>query len=181
MGFSGGVQTRYKKYPCKGSCKRNWYETICENIVSRYQTLVPSLSRGTTFWHGRRKAHFMTGRTGSPVTRPWPLMLCARYVKCHMFIQSQCKAIHFQDGDRYVCVLLLTLFLVFQFLSFISLAEKSQYTSRIKSLPLKSGECRYFDVSSLNEERYGTLIRLNVSLHVKVRTQSKQKCKLKVH
>ncbi|KAM7449009.1 Aconitate hydratase mitochondrial [Porites harrisoni] len=35
--------------------------------------------------------------------------------------------------------------------------EKSQYTSRIKSLPLKSGECRYFDVSSLNEERYGRL------------------------
>lgn len=83
------------------------------------------------------------------------------YLKCHMFIQWE--AIHFQDGDRYVCVLLLTLFRLFQFLSFISLAEKSQYTSRIKSLLLKSGECRYFDVSSLNEERYGTLIRLNLS------------------
>ena len=95
-------------------------------------------------------------------------MLCARLREMshvHSMLGNP-----FQDGDRYVDVLLLTLFLVFQFLSFISLTEKSQYTSRIKSLPLKSGECRYFDVSSLNEERYGTLIRLNLSLHVKVRT-----------
>ena len=69
MGFSGGAQTRYKKYPCKAPCKRNSYETICENIVSRYQTLVSSLPRETTFWHRRPKAHFMTGRTGSPVTK----------------------------------------------------------------------------------------------------------------
>ena len=69
MGFSGGAQTRYKKYPCKGSCKRNSYETICGNIVSRYQTLVPSLPWETTFWHRRPKAHFMTGCTGSPVNR----------------------------------------------------------------------------------------------------------------
>ena len=88
-----------------------------------------------------------------------------------MFIQ--CKAIHFQDGDRYVDVLLLTLFLVFQFLSFISFTEKSQYISRIKSLPLKFGECRYFDVSSLNEERYGTLVRLNLSLLVSQNSRSK--------
>ena len=91
-------------------------------------------------------------------------MLCARLREMshvHSMLGNP-----FQDGDRYVDVLLLTLFLVFQFLSFISLTEKSQYTSRIKSLPLKSGECRYFDVSSLNEERYGTLIRFNL----KVRT-----------
>ena len=67
MGFSGGAQTRYKKYPCKGSCKRNSYETICKNIVSRYQTLVSSLPREAVFRRRRPKAHFMTGRTGSPV------------------------------------------------------------------------------------------------------------------
>ena len=65
MGFSGGAETRYKKYPCK----RKSYETICENIVSRYQTLVSSLPREAVFRHRRPKAHFMTGRTGSPVTR----------------------------------------------------------------------------------------------------------------
>ena len=31
------------KYPCKGSCKKKSYETISENIVSRYQTVVSSL------------------------------------------------------------------------------------------------------------------------------------------
>ena len=66
MGFSGGAQTRYKKYPCKGSCKRKSYETICENIVSQYQTLVSSLPRETTFRHGRPKAHFMTGPHRQP-------------------------------------------------------------------------------------------------------------------
>ncbi|XP_068742733.1 cytoplasmic aconitate hydratase-like isoform X3 [Montipora capricornis] len=40
---------------------------------------------------------------------------------------------------------------------------KSQYTSHIKTLPLKSGECRYFDISSLNEERY---VRLPFSIRV---------------
>jgi len=34
-------------------------------------------------------------------------------------------------------------------------AAKSQYTAQIKTLPLKCGKYRYFDVSSLNEERYG--------------------------
>lgn len=97
-------------------------------------------------------------------------MLCARLREMSHVHSRLGNPFSVQDGDRYVDVLLLTLFLVFQFLSFISLTEKSQYTSRIKSLPLKSGECRYFDVSSLNEERYGTLIRLNLSLHVKVRT-----------
>ena len=79
VGFSGRAQTRYKKYPCKAPCKRNSYETICENIVSRYQTLVSSLSRGTTFRHQRPKAHFMTGPHRQPcnnsiqsVTMPMP-------------------------------------------------------------------------------------------------------------
>ncbi|CAH3183147.1 unnamed protein product, partial [Porites lobata] len=45
VGFSGGAQTRYKKYPCKGSCKRKPYETICENIVSTYQTLAINSTR----------------------------------------------------------------------------------------------------------------------------------------
>ena len=38
-GFLEGVETRYKTYSCKGLCKEKSYETICENIVSRYQTL----------------------------------------------------------------------------------------------------------------------------------------------
>ena len=41
-----GDETRYKKYSCKGPCKGKSYETICENIVSRYQTLLSSLPRG---------------------------------------------------------------------------------------------------------------------------------------
>ena len=48
------------------SCKRKSYETICENIVSTYQTLVFSLPRMTTFWHRRPKTHFMTGLAGQP-------------------------------------------------------------------------------------------------------------------
>ena len=64
--FSGGEQTRYKKYPCKGSCKRKSYETICENIVSRNQTLVSSLPREAVFRRRRPKAHFMTGPHRQP-------------------------------------------------------------------------------------------------------------------
>ena len=46
-GFLGGkgAKTMYKKYSCKGKS----FETTCENIVSRYQTLVSSLPRETTF------------------------------------------------------------------------------------------------------------------------------------
>ena len=53
VGFLGGAETMYKKNPCKGSCKRKSYETICENVVSRYQTLVSSLPRMTVFRHRR--------------------------------------------------------------------------------------------------------------------------------
>ena len=56
VGFSGGAETRYKKYPYKGPCKRKSYETICENLVSRYQTVVSSLPRMTTgAFHLRKK------------------------------------------------------------------------------------------------------------------------------
>ena len=65
-GNSGGAETRYKKYPCKGSSKRKSYETICENIVSRYQILVSSLPRMTVFRHRRPKNEFMTGLAGQP-------------------------------------------------------------------------------------------------------------------
>ena len=61
-GFLGGVETRYKKYSCKGKS----YETICENIVSRYQTLVSSLPRMTVFRHRRPKTEFMTGPPRQP-------------------------------------------------------------------------------------------------------------------
>ena len=64
--FSGGAETRYKKYPCKAPCKRKSYETICENIVSRYQTLVFSLPRMAAFCRRRPKIHFMTGPHRQP-------------------------------------------------------------------------------------------------------------------
>ena len=68
-GFSRGSADEVQKYPCKGSCKRKSYETICENTVSRYQNLVSSLPREAVFRRRQPKAHFMTGRTGSPVKR----------------------------------------------------------------------------------------------------------------
>ena len=43
-------------YPCKTPCKRNSYETICKNIVSRYQTLVSSLPGRPLFDTDDRKA-----------------------------------------------------------------------------------------------------------------------------
>ena len=55
MGFSGGAETRYKKYPCKAPCKRKSYETICENIVSWYQTPVSSLPWMAVFRRRRPK------------------------------------------------------------------------------------------------------------------------------
>ena len=58
----GGAETRYKMYSCKGPCKGKSYETICENIVSQYQTLVSSLPRGTVFLHRRPKTEFITGQ-----------------------------------------------------------------------------------------------------------------------
>ena len=77
VGFSGGAETRYKKYPCKGSCKRKSYETICENIVSRYQTLVSSLPRMTVFRHRRPKTEFMTGphwQSSKKEAKSWIIM-----------------------------------------------------------------------------------------------------------
>ena len=60
-GGGGGAETRYKKYSCKGPWKGKSYETSCEDIVSRYQTLVSSLPRETVFPHGRPKTKFITG------------------------------------------------------------------------------------------------------------------------
>ena len=65
-GFSRGAETRYKKYSCKSPCKIKSYETICENIVFRYQTLVPSLPREAVFLHRRPKTEFMTELAGQP-------------------------------------------------------------------------------------------------------------------
>ena len=66
-GFFRGSADEVQKVPCKGSRKRKSYETICENMGSWYQTLVSSLPREAVFRRRRPKAHFMTGRTGSPV------------------------------------------------------------------------------------------------------------------
>ena len=58
----GGAETRYKKYSCKSPCKGKSYETICESIVSWYQTLVSSLPRGTVFLTRRPKTEFISGQ-----------------------------------------------------------------------------------------------------------------------
>ena len=60
----GGAETRYKKYSCKG----NSYETICENIVSRYQTLVPSFLREVVFLHRRERTLAKTSNATAPLT-----------------------------------------------------------------------------------------------------------------
>ena len=62
LGGGGEAETSYKKYSCKGLCKGKSYETVCESIVSRYKTLVSSLSRGTVFLHIRPKTEFTTGQ-----------------------------------------------------------------------------------------------------------------------
>ena len=73
-----GAETRYKKYSCKSPCKGKSYETICENIVSRYQTLVSSLPRGNVFLHRRPKTELITGQPwkgGAPVKSSTPRRL----------------------------------------------------------------------------------------------------------
>ena len=87
MGFSGGAETRYKKYPCKGPCKgpckRKSYETICENVVSWYQTLVFSLPRKTIFWHPRPKTEFMTGPYRQPSNQPYKIRKIHKLLHFH--------------------------------------------------------------------------------------------------
>ena len=58
----GAAETRYKKYSGKSPCRGKSYETICESIVSWYQTLVSSLPRGTVFLHRRPKTEFISGQ-----------------------------------------------------------------------------------------------------------------------
>ena len=50
-GFLGGGDEVQKVFVQLGPCKGKSYETICENIVSRYQTLVSSLPREAVFLH----------------------------------------------------------------------------------------------------------------------------------
>ena len=64
-GFFRGSADEVQKVSVQGFVQEI-YETICENIVSQYQTLVSSLPRETTFRHGRPKAHFMTGPHRQP-------------------------------------------------------------------------------------------------------------------
>ena len=67
-GVGGGwrAETRYKKYSCKSPSKRKSYETICENILSWYQTLLSSLPREAVFLHRRPKTEFSPGLAGQP-------------------------------------------------------------------------------------------------------------------
>ena len=57
-GGGGGGETRHKSIRAKGPCKGKSYETICENIVSRYQTLVSSLPWEYFFLQRRPKTEF---------------------------------------------------------------------------------------------------------------------------
>ena len=125
-GFFRGRETRYKKYPCKGSCKRTSYETIPEKIVSRYQTLVSSLPRRPLFDTDDRKLNLLLGRTGSPVIRH------SRNPK-HSTIKEYIS-VHYNNQIWITCPyrrLPLTMkkegeFLLFGSLSFSRLAQKSK-------------------------------------------------------
>ena len=44
-GFSGGAQTRYKKYPCKGSCKRYMKPFVRTSFLSTRPSCLPSPGR----------------------------------------------------------------------------------------------------------------------------------------
>ena len=81
--LGGGAETRYKKHPCKGPCKEKSYETICENIVSRYQTLVSSLPREAVFLHRQPKPEFITGLHRQPSKKPgpWFTTCCTVWIK----------------------------------------------------------------------------------------------------
>ena len=94
MGFSGRAKTRFKKCPCNGPCKRKSYETICENIVFRYQTLVSSLPRETTFRHRRPKADFKT-ETSNHTLSPGKLMLLTN-CKTYFQFQRGLRDVHFR-------------------------------------------------------------------------------------
>ena len=92
-----------------------------------------------------------------------------RSVECHVFFYLSNSIPRWRPVSvQRVAPHVLTRFLVFDlfFLSFLKV--KSQYTSHIRSLPLKSGECRYFDVSSLNEERYGIVCYSAVTTYIPV-------------
>ena len=69
----GGAKARYNKYACKGTWKGKSYKATWENIVSRYQTLVSSLSRETVFPHRWPKTEFITRRPwkGQPSDHWW--------------------------------------------------------------------------------------------------------------
>lgn len=85
------------------------------------------------------------------------VMHCAppSVVKCHMLVSQLLGNLAWgQYGGRWVRVVSHVRRIV-QFLTLFFSSAKSQYTAQIKTLPLKCGEYRYFDVSSLNEERYG--------------------------
>ena len=68
-GFFRGSKDEVQKVSLQGFMqKKILWNHCCENIVSRYQTLVSSFPREAVFRRRRPKAHFMTGRTGSSVT-----------------------------------------------------------------------------------------------------------------
>ena len=67
MGFSGGAETRYKKYPCKGSCERKSYETIVRTSFLGTRPSCPPSPWWRFFDTDDRKPNLWLGRKGSPV------------------------------------------------------------------------------------------------------------------
>ena len=64
-GFFRGSADEVQKVSVQGFVQET-YETICENIVSQYQTLVSSLPREAVFVHRRQKTEFITGPHRQP-------------------------------------------------------------------------------------------------------------------
>ena len=67
VGFSGGAETRYKKYPCKGSCERKSYETIVRTSFLGTRPSCPPSPWWRFFDTDDRKPNLWLGPTGSPV------------------------------------------------------------------------------------------------------------------
>ena len=59
-GFLVGLRRGTKSIRAGGPYKGKSFKTICENVVSRYQTLVSSLPREAVFLHRQPKTEFIT-------------------------------------------------------------------------------------------------------------------------
>lgn len=75
--------------------------------------------------------------------------------RCSVTCSSIWQSLWRYHGDRWVSVSIRTFCSFPYFYLYFSSSVKSQYAAQIKPLSLKCGDYQYFDVASLNEERYG--------------------------